>query len=315
MIDPDAQAAVLMLLAESRLSEDDIKCRLEQAVDPAYWASVAPFLSVAGSQGGAVREQASLPDKTLDEITCSLASDGYFQIAPLLSGPDVARMRQGIEALRQAGWPSAFAFVFDEFWQITRTPSLVRLLTRVLGSRFRQNADVWCHYVPPMSDSSGWVPHVDGHNKPNRLSLWIPLSDATLDNGCMYVVPRHRLPPSLANPGPDASIGWRDVRAALQSATALPATAGSVLGWHFDVMHWGSRSLRPSHPRISMAVEFVGETVVVADSERPLMAGDGAPPGLRQRLYCVGKGILMYEKFEAPLIRFRELARRLTDPD
>jgi hypothetical protein len=53
---------------------------------------------------------------------------------------------------------------------------------------------------PPLIRAPGWsgLPHrdytyaetADAEGAPRLLSVWIPLNDITLDNGCMYVVPK-----------------------------------------------------------------------------------------------------------------------------
>src|SRR5207249_8180516 len=84
----------------------------------------------------------------------------------------------------------------DEFWTIARTQSLKRLLTALLGSGYVQDSVVWTYYVIPRRGSAGWPPHVDGNGE-QRVTVWIPLSDSTLENGCMHVVPRNLVPDSL----------------------------------------------------------------------------------------------------------------------
>jgi ectoine hydroxylase-related dioxygenase (phytanoyl-CoA dioxygenase family) len=34
----------------------------------------------------------------------------------------------------------------------------------------------------------------DGKGRPAIMNVWVPITDATLDNGCMYVVPKVRIP-------------------------------------------------------------------------------------------------------------------------
>src|SRR5207244_2616081 len=109
----------------------------------------------------------------------------------------------------------------------------------------------------PTPGASGWPPHCDDANRPNRVTVWIPLSDATLDNGCMYVVPRDR--------------AAADADARLQACRALPAAAGSILGWNFDVLHWGSTCTRPGEPRIAISQEFIAPGAATAADELPLV--------------------------------------------
>src|SRR5207245_2078717 len=126
--------------------------------------------------------------------------EGYFQAEPLFSVRVIQRLRNGIEVLRKEDWPPVFSFIYDEFWLATRGPSLAGLLSTALGPEHRQIPHLWTFYIPPTRGATGWLPHVDGWEKSdgsgdrsNRLTVWIPLSEATLENGCMYVIPKHLL--------------------------------------------------------------------------------------------------------------------------
>src|SRR5438093_1083574 len=81
-----------------------------------------------------------------------------------------------------------------------------------------------------------------GRGRRNRLTTWVPLTDATLSNGCMYVVPKstdERVQQAVENYS-SRKMSMGDVQRLLQHARALPARAGSVLCWGFGLLHWGS---------------------------------------------------------------------------
>eukprot|EP00658_Telonema_sp_P-2_P001131 TRINITY_DN10431_c0_g1_i1.p1 TRINITY_DN10431_c0_g1~~TRINITY_DN10431_c0_g1_i1.p1 ORF type:complete len:179 (-),score=40.12 TRINITY_DN10431_c0_g1_i1:244-780(-) len=104
----------------------------------------------------------------------------------------------------------------------------------------------------------------DGALDTRLMSVWIPLSDTTVENGCMFVVPRpsdpefdqdtsytHMLPAQQASDSIQLNF-------ALSRATALPCKAGSVLGWFGNLIHWGS-DCQPhcaDQPRSSLALTF-----------------------------------------------------------
>src|SRR5262249_23746201 len=125
-----------------------------------------------------------------------LREHGYFEGDAILATGLVARIRAGIERLRRAGWPAVFVYVYDEAWAIAPGPSLRRLLSKALGRHYTQKPNVWAHNIQP--GTRGWGPHVDGFEGADRLSLWIPLSEATIQNGCMFLVPRDRVPERIA---------------------------------------------------------------------------------------------------------------------
>jgi hypothetical protein len=78
----------------------------------------------------------------------------------------------------------------------------------------------------------------------------------------------------------------------IQGIRALPAGAGSNLGWRQNLLHWGGKSCeRALEPRISLGFEFQrGDTRPYND---PLL-DPLAIPGFEQRLGLIGKQILQY---------------------
>src|SRR3954452_488818 len=115
-----------------------------------------------------------------------------------------------------------------------RTPSLLRILGSALGEGYRLSPRVWAFCIPAVKGASRWPPHVDGGagtHTTDRLTLWIPLGDATLENGCMVVVPKNLLPASAPDDFANAmsSIDPTTWRAMLQGARPLPARPGAVL--------------------------------------------------------------------------------------
>ena len=87
-------------------------------------------------------------------------------------------------------------YLYDEAWDVFRR--LRPLLTHFLGDRIALLPHFWAWQVDPRTDGSGWPPHRDyqgesaiGDDMLISLSLWVPLSDATPDNGCMHVLPRN----------------------------------------------------------------------------------------------------------------------------
>jgi len=169
---------------------------------------------------------------------------------------------------------------------------------------------LWTYYLIPRRGSAGWPPHIDGNGE-QRVTIWIPLTDSTLENGCIYVIPRNLAPPSLpADFRRWDSIKKSELNKVLQSCRALPARAGAILGWDHSLIHWGSVSHGSTTTRISIAVEFLGAGVSPMDSERPLVEGSSLP-AFPKRLYIIGKCILAYRKFEPLMSRYGVFAEEL----
>jgi hypothetical protein len=313
-----ADDVVRQLLERTRLAGDDLTARLAQARSPAYWQGLNPSLSVGRAEAGGVGEATALGPDAHEAVVEQLRADGYFQIDALLPGPTLARMRDGVEVLRGADWPPVFSFVYDEFWQVTRVPSLVRVLTAALGPGYGQIPHVWTFHVAARAGARGWPPHTDGGSRAggrSRVVVWVPLSDATLENGCIYVIPRRRIAERIEAAFPTSgSMGGSDVRALLQGCRALPAGPGTVLGWDFNLIHWGSTAGDAGAPRVSLSVEFLGPDAVPASDELPLLDAQSDLPTFEQRLLVIARAVRSDQRFEPLLIRFQELAGRLVGP-
>jgi hypothetical protein len=307
--------AVLELLEETRLRPSEVGERLEKALDRRYWERLNLSLSIDVEDGEKIDAAAAADAEALKQqkLADRFATEGYFQIDSLFSEAVVEDLKTGIEAVRQAGWPAVFAFVYDQFWQTARAPKLVGLLTRILGPEFRQSCHLWSHYVPADSGAGGWPPHIDNPGRQDRVTVWIALNAATLDNACLYLIPKHLTPAGVAEnfAGLD-SFSHADVTALLQGGRALPVPAGSVIGWGPDVIHWSAlRSSGQSHPRISISQEFLAASATPRQDELPLFPVQSRLPTFAQRLYAIATAILAYQRVETPMIRYLELAQRL----
>jgi hypothetical protein len=210
------------------------------------------------------------------------------------------------------GWPPVFAWVFDAYWRCARLPRLARILESQLGAGYRQIPHIWTHVVPAVEGSSGWPPHFDGFAG-GRASVWVALTDATLENGCIHLVPPRLLPAAFREAKVGGTLATADVVQALRSVRALPARAGTALGWRFDVYHWGGSCVRSSSARRAISLEFVAPNQTPASDETPLISLKGPLPDFDTRLQLIARAILAYEKFEPGLVRLRPVAEALRD--
>lgn len=284
------------------------RARLSLALSRDYWTGLNPELHISNALSQPSEEPELRPDRQ-KALLQSLGERGYFQGDAILSLESVARIRRCVEALRKERWPAVFAFVYDEPWAIVRGPSMARLLSSALGPRYTQAPGIWAHFIQP--GDCGWRPHVDGYDGPDRLAIWLPLSEATLDNGCIFIIPKNRVPPRIARGFHEvARFNHSEVDRLLHHARPLPASPGAVLCWESGVIHWGSQSQPDASPRISMAVEFLREGF---RPPRPALSPlDGRKlPSFRERLRVIGKALLDYDRFEPEQLLFREMAQSL----
>jgi ectoine hydroxylase-related dioxygenase (phytanoyl-CoA dioxygenase family) len=115
--------------------------------------------------------------------------------------------------------------------------------------------------------------------------MWVPLSDATTDNGCIHVIPAYLDADYTAR-------RFQHIRPDAALVRALPATAGSVLLWNQCLIHWGGRSsVHAGQPRVSLGLELQRADARAFDL--PLVPSLSMPP-LERRLAYIGKSIYTY---------------------
>lgn len=284
------------------LDREAVRSLLMQALDIRYWRELIPEMTVERPPAAAAVGETQPEDAFEVAILKQVQDDGWFQLDPVFAAAALGRLNNALNVLMGAGWLPVFCFMYDEFWSLTRAAAVRRVLSMLLGPRYRQRPSFWTHYVEARPGAHGWRPHTDASHSPGLLpsgrpammSLWIPLSEATLDNGCMYVIPTSGHPTIGARFGSLADVTRDELETILQSSRALPAQAGSVLGWHGHVVHWGSAaSGRSPHPRISLALEFQNEELV-AELPTLLLDPEGPLPSFRQRLLLIAAQIKMY---------------------
>ncbi|MCU1382695.1 MAG: protein involved in biosynthesis of mitomycin antibiotics/polyketide fumonisin [Acidobacteria bacterium] len=302
----DAAAEIIQRL---ELAPDELADRLTRARDIGYWQHLVPDAAI-----GRGTPAAPLPiaDDALSAAAADLRHDRYFRTPPLIGPLSLATINRAIDIVIAAGWPPVFAMVYDELWDCCRLPAIAQLLEGHLGAGYRQIPHLWVHIVPAVSGAMGWMPHFDGFRKA-RLSIWLALTDATADNGCIHLVPPDTLPDSFRTTDVDEPVLMRDVLKAMQGTRALPVPAGGALGWEFDVFHWGGRATNPRQARRAISMEFLAAAECAEADETPLLAVTAPLPDFATRLRIVASGLQTYAKREPGLRRFRALADRLAE--
>lgn len=270
---------------------------LDAVSSPAHWHALCPGYTIGASVAPPV---ARLPP--LDPIVASLRREGHVNVPCVLDPDDVATTLELVEVLRAKKVPLAFAFVYDAPWRLFA--SLRPFLTAVLGAGYRALPDFWVWYLPPDDAAHGWGPHrdrlrptVDADGTLASLTVWLPLTDATPLNGCIYVLPAHRDPCFTRRcwDGPDHTTLY-----APQDIRALPAAAGSLLAWNQNLLHWGGRaSVMAEGPRVSVSCEF--QRADRSPFSTPWLDPVTAPDFTR-RLGLVAKQLLQYQHMD-PLDR------------
>lgn len=268
---------------------------LSQAEDTAFWLALCPAMTI---QGEAPVPLASLSSLGVDQEGWSqrltrLHEEGYMKLEPWLSKEEAAQLAATVQQVEASLGIPVFALVYDAFWQLI--PRLAGLLEEVLEGSFRVLPDIWVWLLHPEKQDKGWGIHRDRNRhtltpegKPRTLSLWIALTDATTDNGCIHVLP------AFADPDyTEAKADYTFSLKTLQAVRALPVKAGSVLCWTQHLVHWGGQASRfATHPRISVAFELQRSDLPAFSN--PLMPAE-TMPSFPMRLGLIARQILQYQ--------------------
>ena len=240
------------------------RAQLPSARDADFWRRLNPHLTISERPFAAMPPRVHADAAVVSRAARQIVDEGYLQTPPLVPAGLVDGLRGAAVRVVEAGFPPVFACVYDEFYQAFS--GLDEVFAPLLGEQYRMVLDgMWTYCVPagdavygdwtatsPHRDSAGPDPRVVAHDVPSIITLWIPLTDISPIDSCIYVVP--------APCDPDyhtTDRRTRPERFRLQDVRALPAAAGSVLGWSTHLVHWGSRSSRfAAGPRVSVAAYF-----------------------------------------------------------
>jgi hypothetical protein len=122
--------------------------------------------------------------------------------------------------------------------------------------------------IPWHQDNGVILPEADGAT---ILTVWLPLLEATVDNGCLRVIPRSHLG-GLETHCPGSSVHIPDALVATDRALSLPMRPGSVLLMTQQTIHSSLDNLTSDQVRISMDLRYqpIGQA-----SGRPAFAPAG----------------------------------------
>jgi hypothetical protein len=262
----------------------------DSAEDIDFWRSLEPTLAI---EGRSAAPRFDVGD--VDALMRNLRVEGYVNVPGVVPKTTYVPLRECVARFHERRIPLAFTFVYDEMWRAFQGVSA--FIAAALGPGYRALPDFWVWHVEANDAGKGWAPHrdrvqptVDRDNSPHTLTVWLPFTEATPLNGCIYVLPAH-LDPRFTRrrwDGDDNTIVHEP-----QNVRALPAPAGSLLAWNQGVLHWGGRSSRLAKgPRTSAAFEFQRGDKEAFNT--PLLDPATIPP-FTQRLGLIGKQVLQYK--------------------
>ena len=210
----------------------------------------------------------------------SYARDGYLVVPDLISPSELAELAADLVKLARGGYPTTGIepapadqsdaealerilcihmphFVSPLVRRFTTHPAIAAVLGRIVGAHLQPghwNGGVKCMQSmffakPPGKPGQAW--HQDESFIPTRdrslCAAWIAIDDATLDNGCLWVIPRSHLEGTLYplrqhdetdefDPAPE-SYGFEE-----RGEIPVELRAGSVLFFNGYLLHRSRRN-------------------------------------------------------------------------
>jgi len=255
----------------------DLRSHLAPIESSDFWRQLNPHLTITDTPFAGRPAAYEFSSRDVERARLQICEDGYLHSGPGVSADHCQALATALRRIIEARQHPLFLAVYDEYWRVW--PGLAPLLTPILGKDYRILGNIWVWCISDQTARAGWTPHRDDQfqhrptlrddRRPTLLTVWIPITDATPLNGCMYVLPLSRDPnfpnrPMAFDPG------------TLQSVRALPAQAGSVLGWNQYVLHWGGAASKwADAPRMSMGLYAQSADVPLftdnpVDFEQPL---------------------------------------------
>jgi hypothetical protein len=233
-----------------------------------FWQRLAPQLSI--NEHFEATLPIALPNYVLQYLSRSMEKDSYFYLPPLLDKSETDAIRDAILSLIKEGLPPVFVYIYDQPWALF--DQLRPIMHLFLGAKFSLLPNFWAWHIPPVKGSSGWSAHTDcsattrfestdGGTTFMSMSLWVPLTDATMKNGCMAT------------------------------------KSGSVLGWSQDLYHWSRHvTSNSTTPRVSLSLEF--QNPAFSPLRDPLL-DIAQPPTFKERLALILSQFEKYKDMES----------------
>ena len=136
-----------------------------------------------------------------------------------------------------------------------------------------------------------------GPEAAGRLGVWMPLTRASVENGCMYVLPKDQ---DVQLPKLRAGVPQQEAfdSASAQGVRAVPARPGELLVLDGEVLHWSGagNAEAATEARVAVAFEFVRRQTEGGSGDgmggrgssgEVLLAAGGAVPSWGERLRTI----------------------------
>ena len=183
--------------------------KLDRLTTVEYWKALNPRMSTTDYPFETPADTpVQAPPAEVARCVQQMREEGHFRLESVLSKARMARMAEVVDNIVAAGYPPAFAYIYDDLWLVFR--DLAPILTPMYGEDYRVVANLWAWHIPASDAYHGFKPHRDLIGKNTLLSdgsplfgtVWIPQADVTTQHACMYVLP--------TNQDTKCRAGWTD---------------------------------------------------------------------------------------------------------
>lgn len=265
------------------------RAKLEQIKDTSFWRGLCPELSISDSP---LVPQPFSSVSNARKIREGLLQEGYslLESCHLPWAADLDELAKSVSRLEASGLHPMFLLLYDEPWQIAHQVSEM-ILEATEG-----NQQIMDWYIFKISSPENiWPPHRDRqcstaegfkeNGLPKYNTMWIPLTNANLENSCLTVLPLASDAEYFGEGFDGSSVAF----SALPEIRALECTAGSLITFSHRLLHWGSIPSPTASPRIAL-------TFACADRsfETSCLKHKWSFPPLTLRLALVAGSLLRY---------------------
>lgn len=259
--------------------------------NPDFWRELAPELHICDPEFIGNQKSIIFDSRTLKAIDSNLLDEGYTRFQPKNWETNIKNLAKNIEKLNDKNLLPVFSFVYDEYWLIFA--KLRDALAYILGSDYKIMPAFWAWCLLPSKDSIGFPPHRDRgrsslfqNGAAKSLTIWISLTEANLDNGCICLLPSNLDPNYNSERESEYSYETKNIK-------SQPCQPGTVLCWNQAILHWGGRSSESAkNPRISISLEF--QRSDIPPFNRPLLSNNSLPT-FDLRIKLIALQILQYK--------------------
>ncbi|ETX03812.1 MAG: hypothetical protein ETSY2_32420, partial [Candidatus Entotheonella gemina] len=200
--------------------------------------------------------------------------DGTLFPLPVLSPDEVAAFRTGFETMeaKLGGNPTSMQMAQSHLYyrwayDLATHPAILDRVEDIIGPNILVHSSTIFRKRPYDPSFVSW--HQDGYywdlDEPLLTSAWIALSNSTVDNGCMQVIPtshKQCLPHDTHHDKHNMLTTGLEIAVDVSESEAWDVIlqAGEMSLHHVNIIH-GSKPSRSATPRIGFAIRFVAPQV------------------------------------------------------